>query len=115
MTLFASISVMIGAALGALLRYFVSLHLPLPVLFVNILGSLIIGYSYAKLSISHKELLPFINTGILGGLTTFSSFSLDMVQDLQQGFFLKALVYALASVIVGVFACFLGFKLSQLA
>lgn len=103
---------MLGAAMGGFLRYAATIYLPMPIPLVNILGSLIIGFAYAKLSVSHKDLLPLINTGFLGGLTTFSSFSLEIVQDIEQGLWIRAIIYALGSVAVGVLGCFLGFKLA---
>jgi fluoride ion exporter CrcB/FEX len=65
-------SVMSGAALGALLRYLVVITLPAPILIVNLVGSLIIGFIYPKLSQSFPQYITLINTGIIGGLTSFS-------------------------------------------
>lgn len=107
-----SAQVMIGAALGGLLRYWATLFLPLPILLVNVIGSFVIGYTYHKLSIHNPELLPLINIGLLGGLTSFSSFSLDVFNYVQEGALLKAALYVLASVLICILGCFLGYKLS---
>lgn len=102
--------VMIGAAIGGVLRYWASLYLPLPILIVNVIGSLVIGYTYHKLSIHNPALLPLINVGLLGGLTSFSSFSLDVMKYLQEGQLVPALLYILGSVALCIVCCFLGYK-----
>lgn len=107
-----SLQVMLGAAVGGLLRYWAGLFLPLPILVVNIVGSLVIGFTYHKLSIHNPGLLPLINVGLLGGLTSFSSFSLDVFNYVQEGAMLKAALYILASVGICIFSCFLGYKLA---
>jgi CrcB protein len=104
--------VMIGAAIGGLLRYWACLYLPVPILLVNVLGSLIIGYSYHKLSIYNPQLLPLINVGLLGGLTSFSSFSLDVLHYMQEGALIRAMFYISASVLICIAACFFGYKLA---
>ncbi|MDD7805572.1 MAG: fluoride efflux transporter CrcB [Endozoicomonas sp. (ex Botrylloides leachii)] len=110
------IAVAIGGALGALLRsivyeYFAetgNVHLfPLPTLIVNIVGSILMGIGWFCLI--EQSMLPaiwknFALTGMLGALTTFSTFSLDSFRLLQSGQLLEALAYVLISVTV----CFLG-------
>lgn len=107
-----ALSVMAGASLGGLFRYFVCLSLPAPILIVNLIGSLVIGFSYPKLTNHFPEYIHLINTGLLGGLTTFSTFSLEIVQLLDQGDFLKALVYILFKLTICIAACLLGYKLA---
>jgi CrcB protein len=84
-----------GASLGALLRWFLSLHLnpllpalPLGTLTANLVGGYAVGVALGWLAL-HPELPPqarlFIVTGLLGGLTTFSTFSAEVVTHLQDG------------------------------
>ena len=84
----------IGAALGAWLRYGLSLWLnplhntvPLGTLTANLLGGYVIGLALAFFA-SRPELSPqwrlFMVTGLLGGLTTFSTFSAEVVDLLQR-------------------------------
>jgi len=87
------LQVIIGSALGGLLRYLCMLYLPLPILLVNVFGSLVIGFTTARLGILYPQYLPFINIGILGGLTTFSSFSLETLRYIQDGKLITAAVY----------------------
>lgn len=84
-----------GAAAGALLRWWLGSwlnaalpHLPLGTLAANWIGGYAIGLVAAML-LHHPEIAPqwrlFLVTGLLGGLTTFSSFSVEVVSLLQQG------------------------------
>ena len=85
----------VGAALGALLRWALALrlnalvpHLPLGTLAANLVGGYGIGLALGWLA-QHPELPPqvrlFVVTGLLGGLTTFSTFSAEVVLQLQAG------------------------------
>lgn len=89
------LAIFTGAGLGALLRYFLGLKLnslypfiPLGTLGANLLGGYLIGVAIAFFA-SHSALSPewrlFIITGFLGGLTTFSTFSAEMLALLQEG------------------------------
>lgn len=102
-----------GASLGALLRWalagrFNPLHpsLPLGTLAANLLGGYLIGVAIAVFS-DMPQLSPqarlFVVTGFLGGLTTFSTFSAEVVTQLQQGHTAWALATALAH-LLGSFA-----------
>lgn len=93
-----------GASLGALLRWWLALRfnallpaLPLGTLAANLVGGFGIGLAIAWLG-RHPELAPqarlFLVTGLLGGLTTFSTFSAEVVQQLQEGQFGWALATA---------------------
>jgi len=112
--------VAIGGALGSMLRYgagvgvgsFWKNSFPLGTLLINIVGSLVMGLFVGLMA----RLLPtwqndarlFFAVGVLGGFTTFSSFSLDAITMLERGDLLPAVVYVLASVIGGLFALFLA-------
>ena len=93
-----------GASLGALLRWQLGLRLnalwpalPLGTLAANLVGGYCIGLALAWLA-QHPELSPqwrlFIVTGLLGGLTTFSTYTAEVVTQLQQGHTASALATA---------------------
>ncbi|PVZ85953.1 fluoride efflux transporter CrcB [Serratia sp. S1B] len=89
------LAVFIGGGLGSVLRWAISLrlnplhpHIPVGTLAVNLVGGFIIGLALALLS-RMTQLDPtwkmLITTGFCGGLTTFSTFSLEVVYLLQDG------------------------------
>lgn len=95
-----------GAALGAILRWLLAgmlnpihAHLPLGTLTANLLGGYLVGVAIALFA-QMPELSPqiklFVITGFLGGLTTFSTYSAEVVTQLQQGYTARALSTALA-------------------
>ena len=110
------ISVAIGGALGAVLRYLVGLAVgfPLGTLTVNVLGSFIIGcvwVIFAARGMQHW--LPLVMTGFLGGFTTFSAFSLDALRLVEDGRIGAAGSYVLASVGLSIVACGAGLWLAK--
>lgn len=110
--------VAIGGAVGAAARYgavqtVMKLHpsaFPLGTMLVNILGALCIGVM-AKL-LQHEPQKLLLITGVLGGFTTFSAFSLDALQLLQQGAWGHAALYILGSVALCLLAVWLGTRLA---
>lgn len=108
-----------GGAIGAAARYGVSIWLdvaaevfPWPTLVVNLVGSFLIGLALPALL--HRPLAQLLlMTGVLGGFTTFSAFSLDVLALLQAGRQGTALVYVLASVVGGLALVLLGFVLGR--
>ncbi len=109
----------LGGGLGSMLRYGSSLLLnsklfPYATLAVNIIGSFIIGIVFA-MSIKDETFLNnwklFLATGICGGFTTFSAFSVENMALLQSGKIGLALTYILLSVVLGIIATFLGYLL----
>lgn len=112
--------VALGGAIGALSRYGISLLMnrgsfPWGTLCVNLIGSFVIGlvvFCGAKQSWSQGALL-FVVTGILGGFTTFSAFSLENLQLIQDGKIGQALAYGLGSTAIGLFLAYCGFLLAQ--
>ena len=114
------IMVGLGGALGSMLRYLISL---IPVnntfltLITNLLGALLIGFIVGlsdNLFISKKFLL-FLKTGVCGGFTTFSTFSLEAVQLFQRGEPFLGTIYAILSVILCLSGIILGEYLGRLA
>ena len=109
-------SVAIGGAIGACLRYGVGLTVafPLGTLTVNMIGSFAIGVVWIFLP--SKELhhwLPFLMTGLLGGFTTFSAFSLDAVTLYERGQVGAAAGYVAVSVVFSIGALFAGMTLMK--
>lgn len=91
----AILSISAGASLGALLRWLLAGRfnhifpaLPMGTLAANLIGGYLIGVAVAVFA-GLPELSPqarlFVVTGFLGGLTTFSTFSAEVVTQLQQG------------------------------
>jgi CrcB protein len=118
MNLALILSVGTGGFIGAILRFTLSgwvqkasaSTFPFGTLSVNILGSFMIGFlflyfQHINLSPNHKAL--FI-TGLLGALTTFSTFSLDTVLLMQASMYVKALLNVLLNVLFSVGATTLG-------
>ena len=109
----------LGGGIGSMLRYvcwllFNSKYFPYATLVVNIAGSFVIGIVIA-LSLKNAGLTDnwklFIATGICGGFTTFSAFSMENMLLLQNGKYTLALTYILISVILGIVAAWVGFKI----
>lgn len=85
--------------------------LPFGTVIVNVLGSLIMGLIVGWLALRGDAAQPwrlFLTTGILGGFTTFSAFSLDVALIYERGEFMLAVAYAAISVIGSIGALFLG-------
>ena len=109
----------LGGAIGSMLRYAISLlvtvkQFPYSTFIVNIAGSLIIGAVLAlslKNDIFSNNWKIFLATGICGGFTTFSAFAAENMALLQSGKYGIALMYILASLLLGIAAVVLGFKL----
>lgn len=107
-----------GAGCGALLRYALGLKLnaltpsiPLGTLSANLLGGYLIGLAIAFFA-THSALSPewrlFVITGFLGGLTTFSTFSAEIVTLLQQGRLSMGLLAVCLHLFGSIFMTFLG-------
>lgn len=116
------LAIAIGAAIGANLRYAVSvwaLHrfgsaFPYGTLIVNILGCIaigsILGLAAERLPLSEPVRLLLV-TGLLGGFTTFSSFGWEVYVLINLGNWLAVAAYIAASVIVGILGVFAGVAL----
>lgn len=114
-----TLAIAMGGAVGALLRYWVStgVHLlagrafPYGTLAVNVSGSLLMGLLYV-LIIERMDVDPLwrgaLLIGLLGAFTTFSTFSIETLNLLENGEPVKAAVNVLASVSVCIVACWLG-------
>jgi len=109
------LQVALGGAIGAAARYGVGVALfrpgafPLGVLAVNIIGSFLIGLIVVYLGQKMlAQLNPFLMTGILGGFTTFSAFSLEAYTLFERGEITQAAIYVALSVILSIAALVLG-------
>ena len=112
------VAVSLGAALGALLRWVLSVWLnasypaiPPGTLLSNLIGGYIVGIAIALFATSTLPLewRLFVITGFCGGLTTFSTFSAELVIQLQQGRVMWAMAAAAAHLAGSVAMTFAGF------
>ncbi len=115
--------VALGGAVGASLRYLFGVGVmrvvgptdfPLAIMTVNILGSFLMGVFVvmaANKGLTH--LSPLVMTGLLGGFTTFSAFSLETVTLIERGQVASAMLYVLASVVLSILALTLGLWLAR--
>jgi CrcB protein len=116
--------VALGGAIGAAARHGVNLAgmrllgigFPWGTVAVNVVGALVMGIFIEMLARrwgGSAELRLFVATGILGGFTTFSAFSLDAVTLYQRGEIVLAFIYVAGSVILSIAALFLGLWLAR--
>ena len=111
-----------GGSIGAVARYLMSTGVhhwlgrgfPYGTLVVNIVGSLVMGLLYElflqRLSVS-PEMRAILLVGFLGAFTTFSTFSIETVLLIEQGYLIKALLNILLSVILCVLAAWCGLQI----
>jgi len=108
--------VAIGGAVGALARHFVGavVAFPFGTLAVNIVGCFLMGLAFVALAERGLERwMPLVMTGILGGFTTFSAFSMDTFKLYEAGRIGAAGGYILGSVSLSVLALFLAVALMR--
>ncbi len=114
-------AILLGGGIGSIVRYLVTLLVTQragagyswgATLLINVTGSLIIGAVFElsqTRAIGMSQLTRiFLMTGVLGGFTTFSTFSLDMVTLVADGAMPLALLYGTGSVVFGFLGAFLG-------
>jgi CrcB protein len=97
-----------------MLPYTLQHKFPWPTFTVNVLGCLIAGILFAtaaKHEVFSPNLRLFLFTGLLGGFTTFSAFGLETVHLLKRGDVWVAIAYVLLSVVVGISAIALAYRL----
>lgn len=111
----------LGGALGAIGRYAISMisiktKFPFLTLITNILGAVLIGFISgmvsAKQDVSQNTVL-FWKTGVCGGFTTFSTFSLEAYELFEKGSTILGLVYAVVSVVSCIFGIVCGKKVAE--
>lgn len=116
--------VALGGAIGAVARYGVTMGaaklagvgFPAGTLFVNVTGSFLIGLGLeliARRFGASEPLRLLLLTGLLGGYTTFSAFSLDALALYERGAWVPAVVYVLSSVLLSLAAVLAGLLLGR--
>jgi CrcB protein len=119
----AVLQVALGGAIGASMRYLAGVWViralghtsfPVAILLVNVAGSFLMGIFIGVAA--HKgltHLSPFVATGILGGFTTFSAFSLEAVTLYERGDVTGAALYVALSVGLSILALFAGLWIAR--
>jgi CrcB protein len=111
--------VFLGGGIGAALRHGINLAVarfvgggfPYGTLLINVVGSLVMGLIVEYLALKSglpQRLRLFLTTGLLGGFTTFSSFSLEAALLYERGQMASAAIYVVSSVALGIAALFAG-------
>ena len=120
------LQVALGGAIGAVMRYTsggimirtLGTGFPYGTMFVNIVGSFIMGlaaiYLMERMDGSYGRFAPFLMTGVLGGFTTFSAYSLDALYLIERGRMLAALVYMGGSVALAMLALVAGMAIARM-
>ncbi|MCT8986268.1 fluoride efflux transporter CrcB [Shewanella phaeophyticola] len=113
--------VAIGGSIGAVLRYLLSIFMiqlfgssfPFGTLMVNLLGSFLMGVVYALGQLSHvsPEIKALVGVGLLGALTTFSTFSNETLLLMQDGLWHKAILNVLLNVTLCLLMVYIGQQL----
>lgn len=111
----------LGGAVGAMLRYAISLipyggEFPILTLLTNVIGAIVIGFISGYSSCKHisPQSLLFLKTGVCGGFTTFSTFSLEAYTLFQNGDTFAGCIYAVLSIVLCLAGIGIGFFLAQL-
>ena len=116
------IQVALGGAIGASARYLTGIAatrllgkgFPWGTLTVNVLGSFLMGVLVvALLHLNGNRYAPLLITGVLGGFTTFSAFSLDAITLYERGEVAPAILYVGASVLLSIAALFAGLTFAR--
>ncbi|WP_068118577.1 fluoride efflux transporter CrcB [Tropicimonas marinistellae] len=120
--IFTALQVALGGAIGAACRYLTNVAMkallgigfPWGTLTVNIVGSFLMGALVVVLARKGgTHLTPFLMTGVLGGFTTFSAFSLDAIFLMEEGKSEIALIYIAVSVLISLAALVAGLALAR--
>lgn len=108
-------SVGLGGGIGAVCRYLLTKGLEnrgipifLATLLINVIGSFLIGITM-KLAFVLNSLEAFITVGILGGFTTFSTFTFEIIKLMEQGKLLKAITYIISTLLFSILALTIGY------
>ncbi len=119
------LTIALGGSLGAVARYLITVWgmqrfgdaFPWGTLLVNVLGAFLVGLLIALLQervLVNAAWRPLLIVGCLGSLTTFSMFSVEMLQFIERGNWLLAVVYMFSSVCICVGLVWLGLQIGKL-
>ncbi|MFN2098656.1 fluoride efflux transporter CrcB [Altererythrobacter sp. MF3-039] len=127
----ATLHVALGGAIGAVLRYQLGrgmtawlgpqtvMSFPWATLAANVIGSLAMGLLFGWMAkqgpTDGEQMRLLLGVGVLGGFTTFSAFSLEMMMLIERGEPMTALSYALVSILAGLTALYIGLIIMRLA
>lgn len=120
--IWTTLQVALGGAIGAALRYLIGVGVfrltgpgfPLGVMAVNVLGSFAMGaFIVFAAKTSNTHLSPFVMTGILGGFTTFSAFSLEAYTLFERGEMGASALYVGLSVILSIAGLVAGVMIAR--
>ncbi|MDI4664617.1 fluoride efflux transporter CrcB [Xanthobacter autotrophicus] len=124
--MYPALIVFLGAGLGGVVRHLVNMAVPkllgtgfpFATFLINVSGSFLMGIMAGYLAFKDGEfwnqtMRLFLTTGILGGYTTFSTFSLDFLSLVERGAYGSALAYAGGSVALAFMAVFAGIAIMR--
>lgn len=109
------LAVFVGSGLGAVVRWICQMRFnpergwPMGTFIVNMVGALLAGACLAGSERLSPGARLFVVTGILGGLTTFSALSAEMLALGFDGFVTHAVLHGLGSLVLGAIICWLGY------
>ena len=113
-----------GGAIGAVLRYLISNfyrlyfpNFPIGTLFINLIGSFLIGILASNLEnkgASYVFIKYFLIIGILGSFTTFSTFSLETIQLINDKKLFLSFIYIFLSISLCIFGAIIGFNINKI-
>jgi fluoride exporter len=114
----------LGSFIGGVFRYLIAefvqtrylSNFPIGTLTVNIIGCFLIGivFGLADKGNLSQEWRLFLATGLLGGFTTFSAFSIETIGMFRDGQFWNAAAYIIVSITLGLFVAFIGISIIKL-
>ena len=113
-----------GGAVGATMRFLITSSakyifpsFPIGTLIINVLGSFFIGFLISYMenkNISSFIIKYFLIIGVLGSFTTFSSFSFEIIDMINNRKFFLSLFYITSSLLTCIFCCYLGYNLNKI-
>lgn len=115
--------IFLGGGVGSVLRYLISMYtqklfkigsFPLGTFLVNILGCFMIGFLTSYFMKSDNYLKYLLITGLCGGFTTFSTFSIENYSLWENQQFATLILYIVLSVLIGFIAVFSGMKFQNI-